>query len=69
MRLIALVLALAAPTSAWPAPLWSARFTAASESEAVLELTASCQGCSWGRRGREAAVPAVELVPFEIAIR
>lgn len=64
MRLHAAVLVLFAGARAYAGsePLWSGRFTApASGAEAVLELTASCAGCDWGRRGSEAAALAVEL--------
>jgi hypothetical protein len=64
MRLLATVLFLGLCTRAYAGSeaLWSGRFTSASaEAEAVLALTASCAGCDWGVRGREAAVLAVAL--------
>jgi hypothetical protein len=64
MRLLATVLLLGLGTRAYGIgeTLWSGRFTTASaEAEAVLELTASCAGCDWGRRGREAAVLAIAV--------
>jgi hypothetical protein len=64
MRLLATVLLLGFSTRAYAGSetLWSGRFTSASaDTEAVLELTASCAGCDWGVRGREAAVLAIAL--------
>jgi hypothetical protein len=64
MRLRSTVLLLGLCTRAYAGSetLWSGRFTSASaDTEAVLELTASCQGCDWGRRGREAAVLAIAV--------
>jgi hypothetical protein len=64
MRLHAAVLLLGLCTRAYAGsePLWQGRFTSASaDAEAVLELTASCGGCAWGRRGSEAAALSVEL--------
>ena len=64
MRLHVAVLLLGLGTRAYAGsePLWSGRFTSASDdAEAVLELTASCGGCDWTRPGREAAVVAIAL--------
>jgi hypothetical protein len=64
MRLLALavLLGLSARAYAGTDPVWSGRFTvAAPDAEAVLELTASCAGCDWGRRGAEAAALSVAL--------
>ncbi|MET0553673.1 MAG: hypothetical protein ABW221_11590 [Vicinamibacteria bacterium] len=64
MRLLATVLLLGLGTRAYAGsePLWQGRFTStAAETEAVLELTASCEGCDWAARGREAALLAVAL--------
>lgn len=63
MRMPAAVLLLVLGSRALPGsePLWSGRFTAYSDAEAVLELTASCADCDWGVRGREAAVVAIAL--------
>jgi hypothetical protein len=64
MRLLAAVFLLGLGTRAYDGsdPLWQGRFASATEgAEAVLELTASCAGCDWGRRGREAAVLSVAL--------
>lgn len=64
MRLHTAVILLGLCTRAYAGgePPWSGRFTSVgADTEAVLELTASCDGCDWGVRGREAAVLSVAL--------
>jgi hypothetical protein len=47
--LLALILAV-------PAPLHESAFRLDQPAEVVATVTAGCQGCDWGVRGREAAV-------------
>ena len=64
MKLLATCVLLGLGTRAYAGSetLWSGRFTSPSaDAEAVLELTASCNGCDWAVRGREAAVLSVAL--------
>jgi hypothetical protein len=42
-------------------PLWDQPFTLQAPSEVIVLLEASCPGCSWERKGREAALLAVEV--------
>lgn len=62
-RAVLLSAALApAPLAAAPPPVvWDQPFTAEAAGEAVAAVTAACDGCSWERRGREAAVLRLEL--------
>jgi hypothetical protein len=51
----------AAAPGAGDLPRWEEAFALAAPAEAVAVVTAECEGCSWGQRGREAAVLRLEV--------